>query len=378
MGAAYCRESAVINTNEFMYYRKGEMSVMNKKINVCRMILLILMFVVCAASSQKMVVFAAATDAVSEEQETLNGWVKADGNEYYYEDGKFVTGWKTIGNDKYYFDSKGVLQKNKMISKNKYVDGKGKLVDKSKIYSLGKSSLKKLKTKLKKKIKSYRGTYSVYVKNLDTNEYLVINNKKMKPASLIKLYNMGTVYEQINKKKLKSSKTINAHLKSMITVSSNDSYNILLGKIGKGNTLKGINTVNKFCKAHGYKDTRCGATLTPSYCKQVYTGKSSLTTTRDCGHILEDIYRGNLVSESASKKMLNLLKKQTRKSKIPAGLPKGVKSANKTGEYSSRQHDAAIVFSKKADYIIVIMSEGDPSSIGHIRTLSKTTYDYFN
>ena len=76
--------------------------------------------------------------------------------------------------------------------------------------------------------------------------------------------------------------------------------------------------------------------------------------------------------------MLTLLKKQTRKGKIPAGLPKGVKSANKTGEYESRQHDAAIVFSKKADYIIVIMSEGDGAAIGHIQNLSRITYNYFN
>lgn len=49
----------------------------------------------------------------------------------------------------------------------------------------------------------------------------------------------------------------------------------------------------------------------------------------------------------ASKKMLKYLKAQQRKGKIPAGLPKGVKSANKTGEYGPYEHDAAIVFSKK-------------------------------
>lgn len=354
---------------------------LDKKIHICRLMLSVLIFVVCISTHLPMVVSAADVESTSEEQseQTVpNGWVKKNSKEYYYKNGKPVTGWKTIGKNKYYFNSKGVLQKNKMISKNKYVNGKGKLVDKSKIYSLGKNSLKKLKTKLKKKIKGYRGTYSVYVKNLDTNEYLVINNKHMPPASLIKLYNMGTVYEQIDKGKLKSSSSIKSNLHSMITVSSNDAYNNLLYGIGKGNALKGANMISKFCQTHGYKDTYCGGTLMPSYHKQIRTGKRAHTTARDCGHILEDIYRGNLVSSSASKQMLSLLKKQTRKSKIPAGLPKGVKSANKTGEYESRQHDAAIVFSKKADYIIVIMSEGDSGSIGHIRSLSKTTYDYFN
>ena len=353
----------------------------DKEISVCSLLLSALILVVCISPCLPMVVLATEMESTSEEQSKQNvpdGWVKVNSKKYYYKSGKPVTGWETIGKNKYYFNSKGVLQKNKMISKNKYVNSKGKLVDKSKIYSLGKSSLKKLKAKLKKKIKGYRGTYSVYVKNLDTNEYLVINDKQMPPASLIKLYNMGTVFDQIEKRKLKRSSSIKSNLHSMITVSSNDSYNNLLDAIGNGNALKGANMVSKFCQTHGYKNTNCGGTLMPSYHKPMRTGKRAFTTARDCGHILEDIYRGNLVSSSASKQMLSLLKKQTRKSKIPAGLPKGVKSTNKTGEYEARQHDAAIVFSENTDYIIVIMTEGDSGAIGHIRTLSKATYDYFN
>lgn len=317
-----------------------------------------------------------ATEEVTTE-EIKSGWVTKNKKKYYYVDGKAVTGWQTIKKKTYYFNKEGVLQKNKMISKNRYVNDKGVLVSKDKIFSYGKKSLKKLESQLRKEIKKYGGTHSIYVKNLDTNEYMVINNRQMKPASVIKLYNMGTVYEQIEKGNLKETKEIQSYLKSMITVSSNDAYNQLLNKIGKGNTRKGIETVTKFCEKNKYKDTRCGGTLSPSYGTQIWTG-GSLSTVKDCGHILEDIYRGNLVSEKASKKMLNLLKAQKRKGKIPAGLPKGVKSANKTGEYGNRQHDAAIVFSKKADYVIVIMTEGDGAAISHIQKLSRMTYEYFN
>lgn len=319
---------------------------------------LIISCMVCAASSTVWNVSAEEYKSSEENETKLTGWQKINGKTYYY-------------------NEKGILQKNKMISKNKYVNGKGELVKKDKIFSYGKKSLKKLEKKLKKEVKQYSGTYSIYVKNLDTNEYLLINNKQMKPASVIKLYNMGAVYDQINKGKLKETKKIQSCLKSMITVSSNDAYNELLNQMGKGNTRKGISIVSKFCKKYKYKDTRCGGTLKPSYYTQIWTG-GSRSTVKDCGHILEDIYRGNLVSEKASKKMLKLLKAQQRKGKIPAGLPKGVKSANKTGEYNSRQHDAAIVFSKKADYIIVVMTEGDGASISHIRKISKMTYEYFN
>lgn len=54
--------------------------------------------------------------------------------------------------------------------------------------------------------------------------------------------------------------------------------------------------------------------------------------------------------------MLNLLLRQTRRWKIPSGLPSGVRVANKTGETSSVDHDMAIVFGKKTDYVICVFS----------------------
>lgn len=245
-------------------------------------------------------------------------------------------------------------------------------------YKNGKKGLYTLEKKLKKQIKNYSGTQSIYVKNLDTNTWMVVNNKEIRPASTIKLYNMATVYDQIDKGKLKENSYIKGRLKSMITVSSNDAYNDLLIKLGDGSPAKGVKLINKFCKQHGYKQTEAGGTLSPSATRNTVWLLRSHTSVKDLGHILEDIYRGQLISKSASKKMLNYLKAQERKWKIPAGLPKGVKSANKTGEYGPYEHDAAIVFSKKADYIIVVMTENDGSAISHISSISRTVYNYFN
>ena len=38
------------------------------------------------------------------------GWIKSNGEYYYYISGKKATGWKTIGGKKYYFDENGVRQ----------------------------------------------------------------------------------------------------------------------------------------------------------------------------------------------------------------------------------------------------------------------------
>ena len=77
--------------------------------------------------------------------------------------------------------------------------------------------------------------------------------------------------------------------------------------------------------------------------------------------------------------MLNLLLNQERSYKIPAGLPSGVKSGNKTGETDNYQHDAAIVYGKKIDYVIVVFSTANEyTGINGIKEISSIVYNYLN
>ena len=77
--------------------------------------------------------------------------------------------------------------------------------------------------------------------------------------------------------------------------------------------------------------------------------------------------------------MLNLLLNQERRYKIPAGLPSGVKSGNKTGETDNYQHDAAIVYGKKTDYVIVIYSMANEyTGINGIKEIFSIVYNYLN
>ena len=75
--------------------------------------------------------------------------------------------------------------------------------------------------------------------------------------------------------------------------------------------------------------------------------------------------------------MLDSLLHQETTEKIPQGVPNGISVANKTGETEEVQHDAAIVFGEKTDYIICIMSCGwkeEGRAIETIRDLSGITY----
>ena len=104
----------------------------------------------------------------------------------------------------------------------------------------------------------------------------------------------------------------------------------------------------------------------------------NVSSAKDCAKLLEEIYEGTCVSKSYSKKMLNLLLKQTRRSKIPSGIPSGIKVANKTGETNSVHHDMAIVYGKKTDYVIAVFTTGCRTAYYGIREASRTVYNYLN
>lgn len=68
-----------------------------------------------------------------------------------------------------------------------------------------------------------------------------------------------------------------------------------------------------------------------------------------------------------------------KKWKIPAGLPSGIKCANKTGENDSCQNDVAIVYGKKTTYILCIFAQTDEySGVNGIQILSSRIYSALN
>ena len=104
-----------------------------------------------------------------------------------------------------------------------------------------------------------------------------------------------------------------------------------------------------------------------------------MASAKDAGLILEKIYKGKCVSAKYSNEMLNLLLHQTRRWKIPSGLPAGTKCANKTGENDSCQNDVAIVYGRKTTYIVCIFSQTyESSGVNGIRALSSKIYKALN
>lgn len=245
----------------------------------------------------------------------------------------------------------------------------------------GTEGLEDLKVRLASMIDGYEGDWSVYAADLSGGGYMTINSHAVKAASLIKLFIMGAVLEQIEAGDLAEDERIGRLLSDMITVSDNESSNELVRCLSPDGTdhAAGMGIVNAFAKGHGYTDTSQGRDLQDV--RETPPPGENYTSVKDCGLFLKQIYDGVCISPGASARMLGLLKQQTRTWKIPAGVPEGVTTANKTGELSDTENDAAIVFAPGGDYILCVTATGlsDTSAArANIVSLSNAVYQYMD
>ncbi len=212
--------------------------------------------------------------------------------------------------------------------------------------------------------------WQVYVKRLSDGLEVSAGSGQMRSASLIKLYIMGAVYSHYDEIVSANGKeTVDGLLSSMITVSDNDSANSLTGMLGKGDPEAGKAVVNDYCTQNGYKDTSMGRMLLESN-----ANGENYTSASDCGKFLEGVYNETMPH---SAEMMSLLKQQERTGKIPAGIPDGIETANKTGELDVVENDAAIIFNGNAPYILCVLSDNVSDAAGareNIKNLSADIY----
>ncbi|MCD8337380.1 MAG: class A beta-lactamase-related serine hydrolase [Lachnospiraceae bacterium] len=229
-------------------------------------------------------------------------------------------------------------------------------------------------------IADYDGTWSVYVKNLNTDESFVINDQPMKSASVMKLFIMGTVYTAIEEGELERTSQIMTLMNAMISSSDNSAANKLLYIMGDSNYADGIAKVNAFIQSHGFSEMTVEYNGFDNEATNSGDGTNQVAA-KDVGKLLEDIYRRTWMSRAVSNEMEEMLLAQKTRYKIPAGLPEDVLCANKSGEMSSTQNAAALIYSDACDYILVVLSDGwnnTDTAISRIADLSAIVYEFFN
>jgi beta-lactamase class A len=153
----------------------------------------------------------------------------------------------------------------------------------------------------------------------------------------------------------------------MITVSSNFATNLLIEKLG----VEKIRATVTRLGADGMQVLR-GVEDDKAFQK----GLNNSTTARALLTLLERIANGKAIDPTSDAKMVEILKRQKFNEGIPAGVPRGIAVAHKTGNITRINHDAAIVYAPRP-YVLVVLVRGiedEKKSAALIAEISRALY----
>jgi beta-lactamase class A len=178
-------------------------------------------------------------------------------------------------------------------------------------------------------------------------------------SGVLKLSPVGTVF------------TNRELLEAMIGRSDNTAADLIVRQLG-------YDYLQKTFTAFGLQDT----VIRPEGFKLTsrHVHEDNMTSPRDMAFLLEKIYKRELVSPQASDQMLDILKHQHLRDRLPRFLPSGWEIAHKTGLLRKACHDVGIVFSPKGDYMICVLTSHDVTyrmAKRFIASFARITYDYY-
>jgi beta-lactamase class A len=239
------------------------------------------------------------------------------------------------------------------------------------------------------------GEYAVAVKDLSTGRRWALNPYPMRAASLIKIYIMVEAFRQhslgslalaeelavtgdtrvggagpLEHAPIGTVKSCLELVELMITESDNTATNMLINRL----TLPGVNeTIQRL----GCYDTVLQRKMLDF--ASAAQGRENFTSVTDVATVLEKLYHHRCLGKAADEAMLAIMLRQSDRCKLPLLLPPDIRIAHKTGELDGAEHDAGIVYSRKADYIVAIMSDHLPDEARGrevIAGISRTIYDF--
>ncbi len=187
------------------------------------------------------------------------------------------------------------------------------------------------------------------------------------PASTYKLFLVYAYLHQVEVGSVSLSQLVYDNMsadeciQSMLLVSSD------VCSFALGNTM-GWNNVDSFLNSKGFTST-----VLNNYDSVGNFTKNKQSTAQDLGLLLKRLALGELLSQESSTYMLDAMARQQWRERIPSGVPSSVRVAGKPGWLDDIENDAAIVYSDKGTYILVIFTDKAP--IGSLSGLSKQIYD---
>ncbi len=219
----------------------------------------------------------------------------------------------------------------------------------------------------------FRGVISYYIEDLQTGRTIVWNeNQPLPAASIIKLPIAVSVFEQELAGKLQldaevvlkptdkaagsgvlkrtrsgTKLTVANLLELMLQRSDNTATNILTD-------LLGLEEINGSCQRQGLT-----ATCMPRYIMDLTSRDNKIenyTSATDMGRLLKSLYAGQILDPPTSAQLLEILKGQHVRDRLPRYLPQDVVVAHKTGLMKDACHDVGILYGRNHDYVIAVLT----------------------
>ncbi len=241
--------------------------------------------------------------------------------------------------------------------------------------------LARLRPQLEERIARHKGVVGVAITDLASGETLSIRGAEAFPsASVIKLPILIELFHQNERGPLRLSDpvtmvaadqrggsgvlqflstphelTLRDAATLMIILSDNSATNLVIDKVG-------IRSVNTRMDSLGLKTTRLHAKVSLARTTSIDTAATrtwglGVTTPAEIADLLGRLYRRELVSDTASKQMLAMLRDNFDDDRIARYLPAGTSLANKTGSLNEVRHDCGIVFAKQKDYVLCVLTK---------------------
>ncbi|OGE23053.1 hypothetical protein A2688_03610 [Candidatus Daviesbacteria bacterium RIFCSPHIGHO2_01_FULL_38_8] len=263
---------------------------------------------------------------------------------------------------------------------------------------------------IEKAIDGQDGEYAFYIEDMIDGEQFGLNHEaSFKTGSLYKLLLLAATLRAIEDGRLKMDTVISSnktHLKEVFggvdfgyeEAAEDISYTVeeAINRIATNSDNFAAITLTEKVRGSLVSGDALQSQANDLGLENTYFGDDLPTTTaKDIGIFFKKLYRGEVVSQASSEKIIDVLSKSRINNRIPALLPGEIeekigtdsakkialKIAHKTAELPRLRHDAGIVFLSNRPYIIVMMSKElkyEDDGIELLAKISKDVFEYFN
>ena len=257
--------------------------------------------------------------------------------------------------------------------------------------------MEELRRKIEKFLESHKGRWGIIIIDQSTQDRLEINPHMVFPAaSMIKVPIMYEIMEQaaagmINlENSLIVTKnvcvggagilcelrpgitmTIRELVTLMIILSDNTATNMLID-------LVGMDAVNNRMTSLGLRSTVLRRQMMDFDAARA--GNENSTCAADLALLFESIAGKAHLSQEYGTQMMDILKKQQVRDKLPFYLPEEIILAHKTGTLPGVEHDGGILFLPRGSYAIYVLTadlEANYQGLQLVASIGKVIYEHY-